>query len=124
MESLDVCFTRPTLLRRFVKPTPHFHRPHGKTIPRDSPRSGTSSRVVITVHGELDASNASQLADYFDRCIAHSTPLMLDLSRPGILWNCRLFGAAPDQCQVRGRQSALGRGAEQGGVPAASDLRP
>jgi anti-anti-sigma factor len=40
-----------------------------------------SSRVVLTVHGELDASNASQLADYFDLCMAHSTPLMLDLSR-------------------------------------------
>ena len=40
-----------------------------------------SSRVVITVHGELDASNASQLADYFDLCLVHRTPLMLDLSR-------------------------------------------
>src|ERR1700729_3013562 len=40
-----------------------------------------SSRVVVTRHGELDASNASQLADYFDLCMGHSTPLMLDLSR-------------------------------------------
>src|SRR2546430_973059 len=40
-----------------------------------------SSRVVITVHGELDASNAGQLADYFDLCMAHRTPLILDLSR-------------------------------------------
>src|SRR6202161_3999906 len=40
-----------------------------------------SCRVVITVHGELDASNASQLADYFDLPIFHCTPLMLDLSR-------------------------------------------
>jgi anti-anti-sigma factor len=39
-----------------------------------------ASRVVITAHGELDASNATQLADYFDLCIAHSTPLVLDLS--------------------------------------------
>ncbi|HEY1839828.1 MAG TPA: STAS domain-containing protein [Mycobacterium sp.] len=39
-----------------------------------------SSRVVITVRGELDASNATQLADYFDRCIAHSMPLILDLT--------------------------------------------
>jgi anti-anti-sigma factor len=38
------------------------------------------ARVVITAHGELDASNAAQLADYFDLCIAHSTPLVLDLS--------------------------------------------
>ena len=40
-----------------------------------------SSRVVVTVDGELDASNASQLADYFDTCMVHRTPLMLDLSR-------------------------------------------
>ena len=40
-----------------------------------------SSRVVLTVHGELDASNASQLADYFDLCMVHCTPLILDLSR-------------------------------------------
>jgi anti-anti-sigma factor len=39
-----------------------------------------SSRVVITAQGELDASNATQLADYFDLCIAHCTPLVLDLS--------------------------------------------
>src|ERR1700761_4044404 len=39
-----------------------------------------SSRVVITVHGELDASNASQLADYVEEGMAHCTPLMLDLS--------------------------------------------
>jgi anti-anti-sigma factor len=38
------------------------------------------ARVVITAHGELDASNAAQLADYFDLCVAHSTPLVLDLS--------------------------------------------
>ena len=37
-------------------------------------------RVVITAQGELDASNAAQLADFFDPCIAHSTPLVLDLS--------------------------------------------
>ena len=38
------------------------------------------TRVVITAHGELDASNAAHLADYFDLCIAHCTPLILDLS--------------------------------------------
>jgi anti-anti-sigma factor len=47
-----------------------------------------SSRVVITVHGELDASNATQLADYVEECMAHSTPLMLDLS------NLEFFGTA------------------------------
>ena len=39
-----------------------------------------TSRVVITAHGELDASNAIELADYFDLCIEHSTPLIVDLS--------------------------------------------
>jgi anti-anti-sigma factor len=39
-----------------------------------------TSRVVITALGELDASNANEFADYFDLCIAHSTPLIVDLS--------------------------------------------
>jgi anti-anti-sigma factor len=47
-----------------------------------------SSRVLITVHGELDASNASELADYFDLCIGHSTPLILDLE------GLKFFGTA------------------------------
>jgi len=37
-------------------------------------------RVVVTAHGELDASNAIQFADYFDLCITDSTPLVVDLS--------------------------------------------
>jgi anti-anti-sigma factor len=40
----------------------------------------TSSRVVITAQGELDASNASQLADYVESCIAHSASVIVDLS--------------------------------------------
>ena len=47
-----------------------------------------TDRVVITAHGELDASNAGHLADYFDLCIEHSTPLVLDLSR------LKFFGTA------------------------------
>jgi anti-anti-sigma factor len=47
-----------------------------------------ATRVVITVDGELDASNASQLADYFEECMAHATPMMLDLS------NLEFFGTA------------------------------
>lgn len=39
-----------------------------------------AGRVVITADGELDASNATQFADYFDLCIADSTPLVVDLS--------------------------------------------
>jgi anti-anti-sigma factor len=46
------------------------------------------ARVVITAQGELDATNAAQLADYFDLCIAHSTPLILDLS------SLKFFGTA------------------------------
>jgi anti-anti-sigma factor len=39
-----------------------------------------SSGAVITAHGELDASNARQLADYVHRCASHSKSLTLDLS--------------------------------------------
>jgi anti-anti-sigma factor len=38
------------------------------------------SGPVITAHGELDASNAGQLADYVQRCATHSKSLILDLS--------------------------------------------
>jgi anti-anti-sigma factor len=39
-----------------------------------------ASSVVITAHGELDASNANQLADYVKRCVARSTSvIVLDL---------------------------------------------
>jgi anti-anti-sigma factor len=38
------------------------------------------SFVVITAHGELDASNANQLADYVERCAAHSKSIIVDLS--------------------------------------------
>jgi anti-anti-sigma factor len=38
------------------------------------------SGPVITVDGELDASNASQLADYVQRCATQSRSLVLDLS--------------------------------------------
>lgn len=38
------------------------------------------SGPVVTVHGELDASNAGQLADYVQRCATHSRSLILDLS--------------------------------------------
>jgi anti-anti-sigma factor len=47
-----------------------------------------TARVVITAHGELDASNAIELADYFDLCIDHSTPLIVDLS------GLKFFGTA------------------------------
>lgn len=38
------------------------------------------SFVVITAHGELDASNANQLADYVQRCAAHAKSLIVNLS--------------------------------------------
>jgi anti-anti-sigma factor len=38
------------------------------------------SFVVITAHGELDASNADQLADYVQRCAAQSKSVILNLS--------------------------------------------
>lgn len=39
-----------------------------------------ASSVVITAHGELDASNAVQLADYVQRCAAHSESVIVNLS--------------------------------------------
>jgi anti-anti-sigma factor len=38
------------------------------------------SAVVITAHGELDAANANQLADYVQRSATNSGSLVLDLS--------------------------------------------
>lgn len=38
------------------------------------------SFVVVTAHGELDASNANQLADYVQGCAAHSKSITVDLS--------------------------------------------
>ena len=38
------------------------------------------SFVVITAHGELDASNASELADYVLRCAGQSKSVIVDLS--------------------------------------------
>src|ERR1700760_1188020 len=38
------------------------------------------SSVVITAHGELDASNANQLADYVQRCAAHTKSVIVNLS--------------------------------------------
>jgi anti-anti-sigma factor len=38
------------------------------------------SFVVITAHGELDASNADQLADYVQGCAAHSKSVVVNLS--------------------------------------------
>lgn len=38
------------------------------------------SSAVVTAYGELDASNAGELAEYAQRCAAHCTRLILDLS--------------------------------------------
>ena len=38
------------------------------------------SFVVITAHGELDASNANQLVDYVRRCAAHAKSVIVNLS--------------------------------------------
>lgn len=37
------------------------------------------SAAVVTAHGELDASNSTQLADYVRRCAPYSKRLLLDL---------------------------------------------
>src|SRR5579875_1484224 len=46
---------------------------------RFSVRWGPSA-AVISAHGELDAANAAQLADYVERCSASANRLVLDLS--------------------------------------------
>ncbi|WP_343708874.1 STAS domain-containing protein [Mycobacterium sp.] len=46
---------------------------------RFSAKWGTDG-VVVTADGELDASNATEFADYVDLCIADSTPVVVDLS--------------------------------------------
>ena len=47
-----------------------------------------ASSVVITAHGELDASNAAQLADYVQRCVAYSESVIVNLS------GLKFFGTA------------------------------
>ena len=39
-----------------------------------------SSSVIITAQGELDASNANELADYVQRCAAHADSVIVNLS--------------------------------------------
>lgn len=38
------------------------------------------SFVVITAHGELDASNANELADYVQRCATHAKSVVVNLT--------------------------------------------
>jgi anti-anti-sigma factor len=38
------------------------------------------SSVIITAHGELDASNATELADYVQRCAVHAESVIVNLS--------------------------------------------
>jgi anti-anti-sigma factor len=57
------------------------------SFPSQPSESGTArfaaywapSAVVITAHGELDAANADQLADYVQRSATYSRSLVLDL---------------------------------------------
>lgn len=46
---------------------------------RFSATRGTD-RTVVSAVGELDASNATEFADYFDLCMTDSAPLVVDLS--------------------------------------------
>jgi anti-anti-sigma factor len=54
--------------RTFETPTARFTAEWGPSF------------VVVTAHGELDASNANQLADYVQRCAIHSQSVILNLS--------------------------------------------
>lgn len=44
--------------------------------------------VVIVAHGELDASNATELADYVERCLGRSRVVVVDLT------GLKFFGTA------------------------------
>jgi anti-anti-sigma factor len=54
--------------RVFETPSARFTAEWGKSF------------VVVTAYGELDASNANQLADYVRRCATHSRSVILNLS--------------------------------------------
>lgn len=49
--------------------------------------TATAGSLVISVHGELDASNATRLADYVERHVAVSETLVVDTTA------CDFFGA-------------------------------
>ncbi|MFZ0903135.1 MAG: STAS domain-containing protein [Mycobacterium sp.] len=53
--------------------------PWGNHLARFTAELGPSF-AVITAHGELDASNANQLADYVERCAAHANSVIVNLS--------------------------------------------
>lgn len=54
--------------------------PHEINAARFATHLSGPNTVVVTAHGELDASNAHQFADYAERCAATSERLILDLS--------------------------------------------
>ncbi|MBV8860382.1 MAG: STAS domain-containing protein [Mycobacterium sp.] len=58
-----------------ARPTREFETPSARFTAQWGP-----SFVVVTAHGELDASNAHQLADYVQRCATHSRSVILNLS--------------------------------------------
>jgi anti-anti-sigma factor len=70
----------PAARRGSVETDPGFPpQPWENHTARFSAHWGASA-AVITAQGELDASNATALADYVQRCAVHSKRLVLDLS--------------------------------------------
>lgn len=67
--------------------TPH-HGDHALQRARFTTQRLTASTVVVTVHGELDASNAGLLTEYAAKALTPNIRLVLDLS------DVAFFGAA------------------------------
>ena len=116
MESHDVCLSFPSTAASVgganAAPPPPAWESHSAPLQRTM----EEDRVVITADGELDASNATQFADYFDLCIADSTPLVVDLSGLEFFGTAGFSALHLINVQVRRGEAALGRGAEQSGV--------
>jgi|GEM_PF-878186 anti-anti-sigma factor len=72
--------------RRFTETTDRFPS-QGNHAARFVAHCGPSA-TVVAAHGELDASNATQLADYVQCCTAQADHLILDLS------GLKFFGTA------------------------------
>ena len=69
------------------------------------------SFVVITAHGELDASNASQLADV-ERCAAHANSVIVNLTGLEFFGTAGFSALHTINGTMRGRRCALDCGAK------------
>ena len=83
--------------------------------------SGTT--VLVTVRGEVDATNGRALAGYVERQVAGSTRLVLDLAVDRFLRHRRLRGPAQRQRDLRPIRGLVGAGRRTTGATLPPDLR-